>query len=304
MSEKDKEIQDKFSNQLLQLQKQLSIKERALNKLQNVEQAKQQLEHKLDILTEENRKWKMEYNDLKTSIDSYKNKNIALNKLLKELQEEMHILQLQVTADDSSNKSKAKQAQSELKKALGKRIKKAAATDKDDLKKIKGLGPFVETKLNRFGIFTFEQISQFDEELINTVTDALQFFPGQIIEDDWVGQASDLLKIKLSNPSDFLNKKPKTNQSKKNKKPNDNTDLKIIEGIGPKIEKLLKEAGIANWNILAQTEPSTLRRILDLAGSQFKLHNPNSWPEQALLASHGKWKDLMKLQDKLMGGRK
>jgi predicted flap endonuclease-1-like 5' DNA nuclease len=104
-------------------------------------------------------------------------------------------------ADQSLNKEKIREAQTALKKALGKRIKKVQSDEKDDLKWIKGLGPFVETKLNRFGIFTFEQISQLDEELINTVTDALQFFPGRIVEDDWVGQASDLLKIKLTNPS-------------------------------------------------------------------------------------------------------
>ena len=80
-----------------------------------------------------------------------------------------------------------------IKKAMGSRIKAASAKHKDNLQMIKGVGPFIEGKLNKLGLFTFEQISQLDEELIEKLTDAIQFFPGRILRDDWVGQAKSLM---------------------------------------------------------------------------------------------------------------
>lgn len=72
------------------------------------------------------------------------------------------------------------------------RIGKASSKDKDDLKKIKGIGPFLEEKLNSLGIFTFAQIAKFtkkDEALVN---DAIEFFPGRIRRDEWAKQAKKL----------------------------------------------------------------------------------------------------------------
>lgn len=83
-------------------------------------------------------------------------------------------------------------AKQRLQSAFGDRISIASVDQKDDLKKINGIGPFIEEKLNDIGIYTFEQISQFDEDLIQQITDAIQFFPGRIKRDDWVGQAKQL----------------------------------------------------------------------------------------------------------------
>ena len=66
---------------------------------------------------------------------------------------------------------------------------RASETDKDDLKKISGVGPFIEKKLNSIGIYTFQQISKFSKKDIETVTSLIQFFPGRIERDDWRGQA-------------------------------------------------------------------------------------------------------------------
>lgn len=43
-------------------------------------------------------------------------------------------------------------------------------------------------------------------------------------------------------------------------------DLKIIEGVGPKIETLLKEGGINTWAELAEAPVDRLKEILDAAG--------------------------------------
>lgn len=73
---------------------------------------------------------------------------------------------------------------------------KADETQKDDLKLISGVGPFIEKKLNSIGIYTFDQISRFNDEDIETVTALIEFFPGRIKRDDWKGQAKKLAKAK------------------------------------------------------------------------------------------------------------
>ncbi len=69
---------------------------------------------------------------------------------------------------------------------------KADASEKDDLKLISGVGPFIEEKLNGIGIYTFDQISKFTLEDIETVTQLIQFFPGRIERDNWKDQAEKL----------------------------------------------------------------------------------------------------------------
>ena len=68
----------------------------------------------------------------------------------------------------------------------------AREEDKDDLKSIKGIGPFLEEKLNALGIYTYEQISKMTPELEDQVNEAIEFFPGRIKRDEWVKQAKDL----------------------------------------------------------------------------------------------------------------
>ncbi|MBK8554977.1 MAG: hypothetical protein IPL65_04025 [Lewinellaceae bacterium] len=80
-------------------------------------------------------------------------------------------------------------------------------------------------------------------------------------------------------------------------------DLKIVEGIGPKIAQLCQSAGINTWQELSATTPERLREILDAAGPSFQIHDPGSWPKQAGLAANGEWDVLKKLQDELKGGK-
>ncbi len=95
----------------------------------------------------------------------------------------------EVEIEEVNPNEKSNQGRIALKNAFGSKIKLATADEKDDLKKIGGIGPFIEDKLNEIGIYTYEQISQFDDALIENITDAIQFFPGRIKRDDWVGQA-------------------------------------------------------------------------------------------------------------------
>jgi predicted flap endonuclease-1-like 5' DNA nuclease len=79
-------------------------------------------------------------------------------------------------------------------------------------------------------------------------------------------------------------------------------DLKLIEGIGPKIASLLHAVGIVTFAQLAETPVSALEEMLDKAN--LRLGDPTTWPEQARLAAKGDFEGLKALQDSLRGGRR
>jgi len=78
-------------------------------------------------------------------------------------------------------------------------------------------------------------------------------------------------------------------------------DLTMIEGIGPKIAGILKQAGISSFAQLAGADLSFLENLLKQNGLQFT--KPASWAEQARLAADGKMDELKALQEKLTAGR-
>ena len=234
-------------------------------------------------------------------------------------------------------------AKAKFKTAIGNQIPMATAADRDDLKQINGIGPFIEEKLNDLGIYTFEQVGSLDEGMVEDLTTAIEFFPGRIERDDWVGQADRLFYMNRNVAPEMNDTSAKmitrryatatekietTPRSVANPVPNIATDpvpepatkpspnlarsvtgsvkpddLKKIEGIGPKIASILNEAGIYTFHNLSQTPVDRLKGILASAGNRYKIHNPSTWPEQSALAAGGEWDRLKQLQDQLDGGR-
>lgn len=82
----------------------------------------------------------------------------------------------------------------------------------------------------------------------------------------------------------------------------DADNLAKIEGIGPKVVKVLKEAGITTFDKLAHAKAADVQKILDAAGLQ--MMNPEGWIDQAKLVAKGDWQGFEKLQGELRGGRK
>ncbi|HKK88329.1 MAG TPA: 50S ribosomal protein L27 [Saprospiraceae bacterium] len=80
-------------------------------------------------------------------------------------------------------------------------------------------------------------------------------------------------------------------------------DLKMVEGIGPKIEGLLHDAGITSWEELANASTEKVQKILDDAGPRYRMHQPTTWAKQARMAADGQWEELVAYQDHLDGGR-
>ncbi|HHM20831.1 MAG TPA: hypothetical protein ENJ20_02300 [Bacteroidetes bacterium] len=232
-----------------------------------------------------------ENNDLQAQIEQLKETQTGTGTTLEEANKDLF-----AATPETANVDKGQSltltaiaARDEVMAAIGSSIPAASEADKDDLTLIRGIGSFLEKKLNNLGIYTFEQISRFDEAMIEKVTAAIEFFPGRIERDDWVGQAKKLLGSKKEATSAPVIKPD---------------DLKIVEGIGPKIETLLKDNGITDLETLSNAKTKRLREILDSAGPRYHIHDPATWPKQAALAVKGQLDKLKKLQDELKGGRK
>ncbi|HUR30693.1 MAG TPA: 30S ribosomal protein S1, partial [Saprospiraceae bacterium] len=97
---------------------------------------------------------------------------------------------------------------------------------------------------------------------------------------------------------------PKATKAKAAKSKGEGDDLKIVEGIGPKIEEVLHAAGINSYADLASRSADDLREILLAQSSRNKMFDPTTWPEQAKLASENKMDELQSLKDTLKAGKK
>jgi len=79
-------------------------------------------------------------------------------------------------------------------------------------------------------------------------------------------------------------------------------DLTSLEGIGPKVSQILKDAGYTTFADLAKADPAEVDKVLDSHGLQ--MMDSEGWVDQAKLAAAGDLEGLAKLQDELKGGRK
>ncbi len=80
-------------------------------------------------------------------------------------------------------------------------------------------------------------------------------------------------------------------------------DLKLVEGIGPKIEGLFHNFGIKTWKELAETSADKCQEVLNSGGKRYRIHDPASWPMQAKMAHEGHWEQLHEWQEKHRAGK-
>lgn len=78
-------------------------------------------------------------------------------------------------------------------------------------------------------------------------------------------------------------------------------DLTLVEGIGPKIQKLLESNGIHTYGELAKADVEKLRKIM--LDNNLRIADPATWPKQGQLLADGKMDELKVYQDSLKGGR-
>lgn len=85
-------------------------------------------------------------------------------------------------------------AQAQEAAASGKPRIAAAVGDPDDLRKIKGIGPKLNTLLGELGVARYDQIAAWTSQDIAEIDPYLGTFKGRIVRDNWVEQAGFLAK--------------------------------------------------------------------------------------------------------------
>jgi predicted flap endonuclease-1-like 5' DNA nuclease len=190
-------------------------------------------------------------------------------------------------------------------------INYAALFGTDNLQIIEGIGPKVAELLNANGIATWADLASKSPDEIKPILDAAGSAYKMMDPTSWPqqaklaaeGQWSALIEYQKfldggkESTGDFESPAKAEDMALKILGFSNNPeDLKIVEGIGPKIESLLKEGGINNWDDLATTLVARLYEILDAAGENYRLAKPATWPRQAALAAEGRWDELKEYQ--------
>ena len=167
----------------------------------------------------------------------------------------------------------------------------------EDLTIVEGIGPKGQELLFQNGITTWAALGQADPQKIREILEANGM--GAHDPTTWPRQAQmaaegrwDELKV-WQDELDGGKVVTPTIEAK--------DDLTTIEGIGPKGQELLYDAGIMTWAALGQADPEKIREIL--AANGMGAHDPTTWPQQAQMAAEGRWDELKVWQDELDGGK-
>ncbi|MEE3081691.1 MAG: hypothetical protein VX308_00855, partial [Candidatus Thermoplasmatota archaeon] len=134
---------------------------------------------------------------------------------------------------------------------------------KDDLQVIKGIGPFIEEKLNALGIYTYRQLANMTPDLEDQVNEAIEFFPGRVKRDQWVAQAKILIGEDAELDEKALKKAEELDRVAEKAEgidfgilgvasASDRDNLQEIKGIGPFIEEKLNALGIFKFSQIAK----------------------------------------------------
>lgn len=134
-----------------------------------------------------------------------------------------------------------------LEKSAPTQVKTAPTAKHDDLELIWGVGPGIAKLLNSQGVTRFEQIANWSDKDIARLDSALPNFKGRATSEKWVDQAKKLAsgwrpeREIGDRPQDILTA-PRGGQA---------DDLKLIWGVGPKLEQMLNEAGFYHFDQIA-----------------------------------------------------
>ena len=195
------------------------------------------------------------------------------------------------------------------KSSLASNPKVTKRSSEDNLTRINGIDEPIATLLNSKGVETYAQLRDSDRSTLRAYLDESGIDNFKKVEPaSWPHQAklcADKNWVKLSEYQAFLAGQSTDLSDKHSSASSDDVlkdDLKKIEGIGPFFESLLNKAGITTFEQLKNTDRDTLKEIIDAAGPDYRMHEPETWPYQAGLADRGDWK---KLQDyiQFMTGR-
>jgi len=166
------------------------------------------IQQKAGEVVAERDKLREQLEELGSSITSQQQNSMSSKIQLEQLETEAGTLRYRVRQLEYQNKEYDEsntKLKHELERLREERKEKASASEhpfvrpvetdeKDNLTDIKGIGPFIEKRLNMLGIYTFKQLSELTPDLVDRVGNAIEFFPGRIERENWIGQARQFMK--------------------------------------------------------------------------------------------------------------
>ncbi len=178
--------------------------------------------------------------------------------------------------------------------------KPAAPAVKDDLKRIKGIGPQNEGRLNNVGVTAFAQIAAWSAKDQREMGERLAF-PGRIEREEWVKQAKVLAKggttafAKRVDKGEVDSSKGKANAGDMGKKPSvmskapagGGDNLTLIDGVGNALEKKLFALGVYKFDQIAKWTAANETWIGNELGFPGRPERENWVAESKVLAKGG-----------------
>ncbi len=135
-------------------------------------------------------------------IEKFRERNADAERLERELadaRDTINLLETAINSDETRVESVGPDALSDGLNASNDTMNVSAASMtipadhlRDDLKRIKGIGPAIEKTLNELGIVRLQQIAELSEYDIDRVANRLRGFRSRIYREDWIGQAREL----------------------------------------------------------------------------------------------------------------
>ncbi|MFO7863277.1 MAG: hypothetical protein R6U85_04705, partial [Salinivirgaceae bacterium] len=165
------------------------------------------------------------------------------------------------------------------------RIGTANKAEADDLTEISGIGGWISEKLNALDIYTFRQISNFNNLDVDIVTEAIEYFPGRIERDDWIQQARELIRIEISNSENLERISVMKNRiyydrlGVAHKHHADN--LTLINGVNLWLEEKLNMLEIYTFKQISNLTPEDVEIIADILEIPEDRIEIESWTRQA-----------------------
>jgi predicted flap endonuclease-1-like 5' DNA nuclease len=196
-------IQQEQKDQIAKLEKELS---RLRKEYVEASRENEKLKTELGDCTQDGNQWQRELALLEPKIKQYDSELSLLRFRIKQMEHQTLEKQeanqkLQVELEECKAQRRFERKEPVFSDFISDQIlpgiSQEEENEKDDLKKIAGIGPGIEKKLNDLGISTFKQISELTEVSSKRIYKAIKFFPGRIERDRWVEQASRLYLEKL-----------------------------------------------------------------------------------------------------------
>ena len=173
-----------------------------------------------------------------------------------------------------------------------------SSAEKSDLGMIWGVNSDVEEALDASGIYNYDDLARSSVEDVENALEAAKPGYGDMdklsIHNSWIDQS----RLAQGGDWDALS----AYQRRTFDVATGRDDLKLLWGIGPKIEEVMNENGIYTFAQIAAVPGHRLTEILHRAGSRFRMSSEKlhgTWPEQARMAAKGDLDGLAKYQSGL-----